>query len=142
AVIAKVNADNSKGVIVSLNCETDFVAKNEDFIALAQKLADMALSFEDKEEFLKADIDGISVAEKMTEQTGVIGEKIEIGTFQTLSGPFVNAYIHAGNKIGAVVALSSKVDGVDEVAREIAMQVAAMNPVALNENEEIGRASC
>lgn len=135
AVIAKVNADNTKGVIISLNCETDFVAKNEDFIALAQKLADMALGYEDKEEFLKADIDGISVSEKMTEQTGVIGEKIEIGTFQTLSGPFVNAYIHAGNKIGAVVSLSAKVDGAEEVAREVAMQVAAMNPVALNENE-------
>ncbi len=135
AVIAKVNADNTKGVIISLNCETDFVAKNEDFVALAQKLADMALSYDDKEEFLKADIDGISVAEKMTEQTGVIGEKIEIGTFQTLVGPFVNAYIHAGNKIGAVVALSANVNGGAEVAKEVAMQVAAMNPVALNESQ-------
>jgi elongation factor Ts len=135
AVIAKVNADNTKGVIISLNCETDFVAKNEDFIALAQKLADMALAYEDKETFLNADIDGISVSEKLTEQTGVIGEKIEIGTFQTLNGPFVNAYIHAGNKIGAVVAVSAKVDGAEEGAKEIAMQVAAMNPVALNENE-------
>ena len=135
AVIAKVNADNTKGVIISLNCETDFVAKNEDFVALAQKLADMALSYDDKETFLNAAIDGISVAEKLTEQTGVIGEKIEIGTFQTLAGPFVNAYIHAGNKIGAVVALSAKVDGAEEGAKEVAMQVAAMNPVALNENE-------
>lgn len=135
AVIAKVNVDHTKGVIISLNCETDFVAKNEDFVALAQKLANMALSYEDKEEFLKADIDGISVAEKMTEQTGVIGEKIEIGTFQTLVGPFVNAYIHAGNKIGAVVALSTQAEGAAEVAKEIAMQVAAMNPVALDESQ-------
>jgi len=135
AVIAKVNADNTKGIIISLNCETDFVAKNEDFIALAQRLADMAFSYENEDEFLKADIDGISVAEKLTEQTGVIGEKIEIGTFQKLAGPFVNAYIHAGNKIGAVVALSANVEGAEEVAKEIAMQVAAMNPVALNENE-------
>lgn len=135
AVIAKVNADNSKGVIVSLNCETDFVAKNEDFIALAQRFADMAFNYANKEELLKADFDGISVSEKLTEQTGVIGEKIEIGTFQTISGPFVNAYIHAGNKIGAVVALSKNVPGAEEVAKEVAMQVAAMNPVALNENE-------
>lgn len=135
AVIAKVNADFTKGVIVSLNCETDFVAKNDDFVALAQKLADLALNYDNKEDFLNGEIDGMTVAEKMTEQTGVIGEKIEIGTFQTLSGAFVNAYIHAGNKIGAVVALSANVDGIEEVAREVAMQVAAMNPVALNENE-------
>ncbi len=133
-VIAKVNADNTKGIVISLNCETDFVAKNEDFVALAQKLADMALSYEDKEEFMSADVDGISVAEKMTEQTGVIGEKIEIGSFQTLVGPIVNAYIHAGNKIGAVVALSANVNGAEEVAKEVAMQVAAMNPVALDES--------
>lgn len=135
AVIAKVNGDNTKGVIVSLNCETDFVAKNEDFVALAQRLADMALTFENKEELLNAQLDGITVAEKLTEQTGVIGEKIEIGTFQVLAGPFVNAYIHAGNKIGAVVALSASVDGAEEVSREIAMQVAAMNPVALDESQ-------
>lgn len=135
AVIAKVNEDNTKGVIISLNCETDFVAKNDDFVALAQRLADMALNSDSKESFLNADIDGISVNEKLTEQTGVIGEKIEIGNFQILEGAFVNAYIHAGNKIGAVVALSTKADGADEVAREIAMQVAAMNPVALNEDE-------
>jgi len=135
AVIAKVNSDNTKGVIVSLNCETDFVAKNEDFVALAQRLADMGLSYGSKEELLNADIDGITVAEKLTEQTGVIGEKIEIGTFQTLTGPFVNAYIHAGNKIGAVVSLSANVEGGAEVAKEVAMQVAAMNPVALDETQ-------
>lgn len=134
-VIAKVNEDNTKGVIISLNCETDFVGKNEDFIALAQRLAHIALSYDDKENFLKADFDGITIEEKLTEQTGVIGEKIEIGTFQTLVGPLVNAYIHAGNRIGAIVALSSNAEGAGEGAKEIAMQVAAMNPVALNENE-------
>src|SRR5690606_388269 len=106
-----------------------------DFIALANKLADMAFDYADKDSFLNADFGGITVAEKLTEQTGVIGEKIEIGTFQKIEGAFVNSYIHAGNKIGAVVALSTKVDGAEEGAREVAMQVAAMNPVALNENE-------
>lgn len=134
-VIAKVNADNTKGVIVSLNCETDFVAKNEDFIALANKFADLAFNFDNKEAFLASPFEGITVAEKLTEQTGVIGEKIEIGTFQQIEGAFVNSYIHAGNKIGAVVALSANVPGAEEGAREIAMQVAAMNPVALNESE-------
>lgn len=135
AVIAKVNADQNKGVIVSLNCETDFVAKNEDFIALAQRLADMAMELDSKEALLAADLDGMSVSDKMIEQTGVIGEKIEIGTFQILRAPFVNSYIHAGNKIGAVVGLSANVEGAEEAAREVAMQVAAMNPVALNETE-------
>lgn len=135
AVIAKVNADNTKGVIISLNCETDFVAKNEDFIALANKLADIALEHDNKESFLAATIDGISVADKLTEQTGVIGEKIEIGTFQAISGALLSSYIHAGNKIGAIVALSDNVEGAAEVAREIAMQVAAMNPVALDETQ-------
>lgn len=134
-VIAKVNADNTKGVIISLNCETDFVAKNEGFINLTQKLADLAFDYESKEDFMEASIDGIKVSEKLIEQTGVIGEKIEIGNFQTISGPFVNAYIHAGNKIAAVAALSAKVEKSEEVAREVAMQVAAMNPVALNEEE-------
>lgn len=135
AVIAKVNDDHTKGVIVSLNCETDFVAKNDDFVELAKRLAETALDYMDKDEFLKADFEGVTVAEKLIEQTGVIGEKIEIGAFQTLSGPFVNAYIHAGNKIAAVAALSEKVDGVDEGAKQVAMQVAAMNPIALNEKE-------
>src|SRR5690606_9158108 len=67
AVIAKVNTDNTKGVIISLNCETDFVAKNDDFVALAQRLADMALSYEDKETFLNADIDGIRSEEHTSE---------------------------------------------------------------------------
>lgn len=134
-VIAKVNADNTKGVVISLNCETDFVAKNEDFIALAQKLAEMAFDYSDKESFLNAPFDGITVAEKLTEQTGVIGEKIEIGTFQSIEGALVNSYIHAGNKIGAVVAISENVEGGAEAARDIAMQVAAMNPVALDESQ-------
>ena len=134
AVIAKVNENNTKGVIVSLNCETDFVAKNDDFVTLANKLADLALNYSDKESFLNSNIDGMTVSEKMSEHTGVIGEKIEIGNFQTLEAPFVNAYIHAGNKIAAVAALSANTEGASETAREVAMQVAAMNPIALNED--------
>lgn len=134
-VIAKVNADSTKGVIISLNCETDFVAKNEDFIALAQKFADLAFGHSDLESFLGSEFEGITVGEKLTEQTGVIGEKIEIGTFQKIEGAVVNAYIHAGNKIGAVAALSANVDGAAEAARDVAMQVAAMNPVALDESQ-------
>ncbi len=133
AAIAKVSADNSKGVVISLNCETDFVAKNDSFVTLANELADVALAFDSKDAFLAATYNGMTVAEKLTEQTGVIGEKIEIGGFEILSAPFVGSYIHAGNKIATLVGLSAAVDGAAVAAKDVAMQAAAMNPVALNE---------
>ncbi|MHA6278735.1 translation elongation factor Ts [Salinimicrobium sp. CAU 1759] len=133
AVIATVNSDNTRGVIVSLNCETDFVAKNDSFVQLAQDFADLALDVNSKEELLAKDYKGITVQEKLTEQTGVIGEKIEIGDFRTLEAPFVGSYIHAGNKIAVLTGLSGKTDNAEEVAKNVSMQAAAMNPVALNE---------
>ncbi len=133
AAIARVNEDATRGVIISLNCETDFVAKNDSFIQLAEDLADIALSTSSKEELLAADYKGISVQDKLTEQTGVIGEKIGIGAYKTLEAPFVGSYIHAGNKIAVLTGLSKNVDGADEVAKNVSMQAAAMNPVALNE---------
>lgn len=134
AVIAAVNADSTVGVVVSLNCETDFVGKNEGFIKLATDLAQQALNYADKDSFLASDFGGITVNEKLMEQTGVIGEKIEIGAFERLEGAFINSYIHAGNRIATLVALSAKVAGGDEAARNVAMQAAAMAPIALDEN--------
>ncbi len=133
AAIAKVNSENNEGVIISLNCETDFVAKNESFVTLANELAELALAHDSKDSFLSANFNGLSVQEKLTEQTGVIGEKIEIGGFAKLSAPFVGSYIHAGNKIATLVGLSAAVDGSAAAAKDVAMQAAAMNPVALNE---------
>ncbi len=133
AAIAKVNDNHTSGVIISLNCETDFVAKNESFVALAKDLAELALGYNSKDDFLGAEFNGLSVQEKLTEQTGVIGEKIEIGGFRKLSAPFVGSYIHAGNKIATLVGLSEAVDGAEVAAKDVAMQAAAMNPVALNE---------
>jgi elongation factor Ts len=133
AVLAKVNGNNTVGVVVSLNCETDFVAKNDAYLELAEGLSDLALDYDSLEAFLAADYNGMSVADKLTEQTGVIGEKIEIGGFKRLEAPFVGAYIHAGNKIATLVGLSAAVDQASEVAKNVAMQAAAMNPIALNE---------
>lgn len=133
AVIAVVNADKTEGVVISLNCETDFVAKNESFVKLANDLAALALNFGTKEEFLAADFNGMTVEEKLIEQTGVIGEKIEIGSFERLKGTFVGSYIHAGNRIATLVSLSANVEGAEEAARNVAMQAAAMAPLALNE---------
>ncbi len=133
AAIAVVSADKTSGVVITLNCETDFVGKNEGFVKLATELANQALKFATKEAFLASDFHGITVAEKLIEQTGVIGEKIEVASFERLSGAFVGSYIHAGNKIATLVALSANVSGGDEAARNVAMQAAAMNPIALNE---------
>lgn len=99
AAIAVVNADNTAGVVITLNCETDFVGKNESFVKLATDLANQALKFNTKEELLASDFNGITVADKLIEQTGVIGEKIEINSFERLEGAFIGSYIHAGNKI-------------------------------------------
>lgn len=134
AAIAKVNNSKTVGVSIVLSCETDFVGKNEDFVKLAHKLAELALSQSSKEEFLAADFNGMSVAEKLIEQTGVIGEKLEIGAFEKVEAPYVGSYIHAGNKIATLVGLSANVDGADVVAKDVAMQAAAMNPIALNED--------
>ena len=131
AVIAKVNEAGNKGVIVSLNCETDFVAKNDDFVALAHALAEVALDTNSLEGFLATDFKDASVQEKLIEQTGVIGEKIEIGGFKVLEAPFVGSYIH-GNKIGALVGLSNAVDGAAELGKNISMQVASMGATTLS----------
>jgi len=131
AVIAKVNDTATKGVIVSLNCETDFVSKNDSYVAMAHKMAEVALNTSSLEEFLAADYDGMPVSEKLLEQTGVIGEKIEIGGYKTLEAPFVGSYIH-GNKIAALVGLSNAVDGAETVAKDVSMQVASMGATTLS----------
>jgi elongation factor Ts len=134
AAIAVVNADNTAGVVITLNCETDFVGKNEAFVKLATDLANQALNYATKEELLASDFNGITVADKLIEQTGVIGEKIEINSFERLEGAFIGSYIHAGNKIATLTSLSANVAGAEEAARNVSMQAAAMNPIALNED--------
>lgn len=127
----KLNDDNTRGVAISLNCETDFVAKNQDFVDLANKLAEIALNYDTKEEFLNADFEDITVQEKLTEQTGVIGEKLEIGGFEVLEAPYIGYYVH-GNKIAAMTGLSAKVDKVEELAKDVSMQVASMGATTLS----------
>ena len=134
AVIAKVNDANDTGIIISLNCETDFVAKNESFVELANQIATIALSANTKDELLSSDFENMTVQEKLIEQTGVIGEKLEIGSFERISSEYVGSYIHAGNKIATIVGLSNSFDGASEVAKNVSMQAAAMNPVALDES--------
>jgi elongation factor Ts len=135
-VLAIVSNDNSKGVVVRLSCETDFVSKNDDFIAMTQKIADLALSKfpESKEALLAEDFGGQSLGEKIIEQTGVIGEKVELADYQRLEGPMVVPYIHMGNRAGVIVLLNKASDSFVTAGKDVAMQVAAMNPIALNQD--------
>ncbi|MFC2109381.1 translation elongation factor Ts [Bacteroidota bacterium] len=132
AAIAKVNADKTVGVSIVLGCETDFVGKNESFVEMATKMAEQALNYATKEEFLASDFGGITVAEKLIEQTGVIGEKIDLNDFSRVEAPYVGSYIHSGNKIASLVGLSENVEGADVVARDLAMQAAAMGAKTLS----------
>ena len=131
AAIAVVNDSKTEGALIVLGCETDFVGKNSDFVALATSLAELAIKCNDQESFLNADFGGMTVAEKMIEQTGVIGEKIQINGFKRLAAPFVGSYIH-GNKIAALVGLASGENSADTVAKDIAMQVASMGATTLS----------
>ncbi|WP_299015850.1 translation elongation factor Ts [uncultured Polaribacter sp.] len=129
--VTRINDAKTEGVAIVLACETDFVGKNEKFVALGGEFADIALNYDSKEDFLAADFGGMSVADKLVEQTGVIGEKLEITAFEKVSAAYVGAYTHIG-KIAALVGLSSAVDKADELSKDIAMQVASMGASILS----------
>ena len=131
AAVAKVNEENTLGVAIVLGCETDFVGKNENFLALANQLAEIALDHTSKDAFLAADFGGISVADKLVEQTGVIGEKLDLKSFEKVEAPYVGAYVHI-NKIAALVGLSANVDNAATLAKDLAMQVASMGATSLS----------
>ena len=131
-VIAKNNTSNTKAIIISLNCETDFVAKNEDFIKIANNILDKAIDNDLSSSEELNDIvldDSMTVAEKVLEQTGVIGEKIEVSS-QIVESAQVSSYVHAGNRLATIVGFNNTTDS--QVARDVAMQVAAMNPIAID----------
>lgn len=131
-VIAKTTADQQRGVVVYLSCETDFVAKNEAFRAFADQIADVALNQQaaDLDQLLSLTIDGTKISDKIQERVSAIGELITIAAYETLSGTSLVAYNHMGNKIGVLVALTQT--GCDTVGKDVAMQIAAMNPIALD----------
>ena len=133
--MASANGEGTFGALLALNCETDFVAKNEEFVAVAQSILDVALNgkLTSKDDLLTQTFPGesITIGEKITEQIGKIGEKIEIGSFDTLEGTSVASYIHPGNRLATLVAFDG---AVGEGGRDVAMQAAAMAPVALDES--------
>ncbi len=134
-VLAKTSDDQKFGIALNLTSETDFVAKNQDFIDFAQSLIDLAVSNDVKnlEELKSTMMDGVSVQDRILEQVGRIGEKIDVTEFARIDTESVVSYIHAGNKISVLVGLDTPYsDTVESVGRDVAMQIAAMNPVALD----------
>ena len=129
--VTRINDDKTTGVAIVLACETDFVGKNESFIALGGQFADIALNHDSKESFLTADFGGMTVADKLIEQTGVIGEKLEITAFEKMEAAYVGAYTHIG-KIAALVGLSNAVDNAEVLSKDVAMQVASMGASTLS----------
>ncbi len=136
-VVATTTADNKRGVVLVVNCETDFVAKNADYQRFVNNILEIAITKNPKsvEELTALAYDNnISIADKLIEQTGVIGEKIQLSKYESVEAPFVIAYNHPGNRLANIVGFSSaKVPA--EVAKDVAMQVAAMAPVAVDKGD-------
>lgn len=128
-------AEGKKGVLVSLNCETDFVAKNENFINFTRQILDCAFANmpADKEALLALSIDGRTIAEQIAEQTGVIGEKLELAYYGKIEAETTVAYIHPGNKLATVVGFNTEADA--QVKKDVAMQAAAMAPIAVDKDD-------
>ena len=129
--ITKINGDKTAGIAIVLACETDFVAKNDSFKKLASEFAEIAIHHKDKESFLNADFDGVSVSDKLIEQTGVIGEKLDISAFERVDSDYVGSYTH-GIKIAVLVGLSCVIDKSEILSKDIAMQVASMGATTLS----------
>lgn len=138
AVIALTNDEKTTGVVIELNCETDFVAKNEDFVKFAYEIANLALTQKPANiEALKAlTIGGLALEQRLLDEMGKTGEKMDISKYEIVNGTNVIAYIHAGNRMGVLVEMNNAPSEANTVAgKDTAMQIAAMNPIALNEKE-------
>jgi elongation factor Ts len=135
-VLAKVSSDMKKGVMIVLNCETDFVAKNQSFISFAESILELALTKlpSSLEELKKLEMSGKTVADAVNHQVGKIGEKIDLSFYEKLSAAQVIPYIHPGNKLASLVGFN-KVHSNPQIGKDIAMQVAAMDPVAVDKNQ-------
>jgi len=134
AVLAKTTKNNTIGVIIALNCETDFVAKNDDFVSLAKSILDVAVEKlpNNIDELKECKINGKTVADLVSEKSGITGEKMELAYYDKIEAAQVSSYIHMGNKLATVVGLNLVVD--DSIGFNVAMQIAAMNPVSIDKD--------
>ncbi len=135
-IIAQTNAEGTKGYLVAISCETDFVAKNQDFVNFAQGILDVAIANNPADaEALKAlPFDGATVNDKVFDMVGKIGEKIELSRYEMIEAPKVIAYNHPGNRLASMVGLSSAT-APESAGKDVAMQIAAMSPVAIDKGD-------
>src|SRR5580765_144998 len=133
-IIAKTTTDNKTGFIITLACETDFVAKNSDFVAFAQSIMDVAVknNVQSLETLQTAKLDGVTVLDKINDQVAKIGEKIQLARFERVDADAVAAYIHGSYRMGVLVGLTKNTPAVMDAGKDLAMQIAAMNPVAVD----------
>jgi elongation factor Ts len=133
--LSKVSSDAKTGAMIVLNSETDFVAKNADFMALANKILDTAVNNKpaNLDELKSLPMDGGKIGDKVVEYVGIIGEKLDLSYFEKIEAPYVQAYIHPGNRLATLVGFTKA--GADiQVYKDVAMQIAAMNPVAVDKD--------
>ena len=133
-IIAQTTPDQKTGFIITLACETDFVAKNAEFVAFAKSIAEVALTknVRSLDELLAAQLDGATVADKINDQVAKIGEKVQLSRFERIDAEGVSAYIHGAYRMGVLVGLNKNIPAVLEAGKDVAMQIAAMNPVAVD----------
>lgn len=134
-LVAKTNADHTKGYMLLVACETDFVAKGEEFVTFVDSLLDAAIAanVNTREELLEMNFNGMKVADKLTELTGKTGEKLELPHYDVLEAAYVEAYIHMGNHKATLVGFNKNDDNAKEAAHNVALHITAMNPLALDE---------
>ncbi len=131
-ILAKTTADKKAGIVLCISCETDFVSKNADFVAFATSIADAAVAHNVKsvEELNQVEINGAKVSDLINDKLASIGEKIEVSKFERVEAPYVASYIHGANRMGVLVGMSQEAE---EAGKDVAMQIAAMNPLAVDE---------
>lgn len=135
-VYAHTSSNHKNGVIVHLSCETDFVAKNAEFVGFAKEVADVALinNVTSLEALLQQNVKGVTIANNLAEMVGKIGEKIEIKKYDHINADYVVAYNHSNYKVGVLVGFNKSGDNLHTIGKDIAMQVAAMNPIAIDKD--------
>ena len=136
-VIGKVSSDSRKAFAIILNCETDFVAKNQEVVDFAWSILNIAVekNCTSLDDLKSADMKGRTVEESITDMVGKTGEKLDLSAFEVVEGEKAFAYIHPGNRITSIAALNKVVDGVDQSGKDIVMQIAAMAPVAIDRGD-------
>jgi elongation factor Ts len=136
-VISKATEDHKFAAVIMLNCETDFVGANADFVGTTKQLLDFAVEsrIKDIEALNAATINGMSIEAIVTDLTAKTGEKVQVGKYFAVEGEFVTNYNHQGNRLATIVAFNKSFEGINEVAHEVALQIAAMDPVAIDEND-------